>query len=142
MVSRRFSPAFRAWLSTGPIRRFRPALFLSTVLSRPMKRIPIPDDGLVNFFGVRDENLRYLEDLLNIQISSRGGELFLEGEEDNFRVIEKLLWQLTELMESGYKLSKSDFKTAVELLCENPQYELKNFFLDNRIKVSSSKSLF
>ena len=44
-----------------------------------MTRIPIPGEGGLSFFGIRDRNLRSLEHDLGLTLASRGDILLAEG---------------------------------------------------------------
>jgi phosphate starvation-inducible PhoH-like protein len=45
-----------------------------------LKKLTLPDEGLEVLFGPYDENIRYLESLLNVRIGARGSEVTIEGE--------------------------------------------------------------
>jgi len=45
-----------------------------------MRKGAVPERGAEAFFGPNDENLRYLEEQLKVQIKGRGPELLVEGE--------------------------------------------------------------
>jgi len=98
--------------------------------------LTLTDEGVHTLFGVHDENLRMLEDQFRIKISARGGEVFMQGDEDSVASAEKLLGQMQELMERGYPLKRSDLSTAVRVLRERPETNLVDFFLDDSLQPS------
>ena len=77
-----------------------------------MKRITVPEEGIETLFGSYDENLKHLESLFNVRIRTQGHELLVEGESPDLDKVNRIVDQLSSLMRDGYKLSKSDVKTA------------------------------
>jgi phosphate starvation-inducible protein PhoH and related proteins len=85
-------------------------------------------------FGNHDENLRAIEDAFQVKISSRGGEIFVTGE--NSGQVENLLGQLQQLIGQGFPMQKSDVATGVRVLREQPDANLVDFFTDESLQAS------
>ena len=92
------------------------------------------DEGTHALFGNRDENLRMLEDEFGVKISSRGGEIFVQGAAERVAPVEKLLDQMQNLIEQGYPLKKSDLSTSVRVLRDRPEINLVDFFTDDAVQ--------
>jgi hypothetical protein len=45
-----------------------------------LKKIELPPQGLKTLFGVQDQNIKYLETLLDVRIGARGNELLIDGD--------------------------------------------------------------
>ncbi len=99
-----------------------------------MQRITLPERGAEALFGVRDENLRFLESALHVRIKNQGGDLLVEGPNGAEKIAAELLGQLSELMKEGYAVSPADVRTAAQLLAEDPQVRLRDFFLRSAIR--------
>lgn len=85
-------------------------------------------------FGNHDENLRTIEDMFGVKISSRGNEIFVGGSPDNIAPVEKLLGELQLLIDRGYPLKKSDVQTGVRVVRDKPDTNLVDFFTDDAIQ--------
>src|SRR6266404_4714798 len=94
----------------------------------------LDDEGTHTLFGNRDENLRMLEDEFKVRISSRGGEIFVQGAAESVAPVEKLLTEMQDLTEQGYPLKKSDLSTGVRVLRDRPETSLVDFFTDDAIQ--------
>src|SRR5262249_57784316 len=81
----------------------------------------LDDEGTHTLFGNHDENLRMLEDEFDVQISSRGNEIFVKGEAASVAPVEKLLAQMQKLIEQCYPLQRSDVSPSTRLLRDLPQ---------------------
>jgi len=93
-----------------------------------MKKIALPHEGLDTLYGAHDANLKHIESLLNVQIRTHGDELIVEGDKSNEQRVERLFDQLTALMQGGYELAGGDVRTAAELVVDNPNINLREYF--------------
>ena len=93
-----------------------------------MKKIALPQEGLEALYGAHDANLKHIEALLNVQIRTHGDELIVEGAKADEQRVALIFEQLTSLLSKGYVLSNGDVKTAVQLLVENPDLDLRDYF--------------
>ena len=107
-----------------------------------MRKIQIPPQYLEILTGRLDENLKSMERLTRARISARGDEIFIDGDEEASVKAERLLSSLVGLLESGYTVTNGDIKTAAELLQEDPNLNLKNFFFSSRIIPSTRKTVY
>ena len=96
----------------------------------------LDDEGTQTLFGLRDENLRMLEDEFKVKISSRGGEIFINGSPDSVASAEKLLAEMQDLIEQGYPVKKSDLATSVRVLRDRPETNLVEFFTDDKVQAA------
>jgi phosphate starvation-inducible PhoH-like protein len=96
----------------------------------------LDDQGTHTLFGNHDENLRMLEDAFGVKISSRGSEIFVQGNADSVAPVEKLIDQMQTLIEQGYPLKKSDLFTGVRVLRDRPETNLVEFFTDDALQAA------
>ena len=96
--------------------------------------LTLSDEAVHTLFGVRDENLRMIEETFGVRISARGGEVFSQGEPSDVALAEKLLAQMQELMARGVTLGRSDIATAARVLRDHPETNVVDFFTDDTIQ--------
>jgi phosphate starvation-inducible PhoH-like protein len=106
-----------------------------------MRRIAMPDDGIETLFGSFDENLRHLESALNVSLKTRGHQVVIEGSQDNLSRAERVLEQLAALLRSGYRFERGDVKTAAQLLAEDPDAELTDYFLKGAARAAGRRQV-
>jgi phosphate starvation-inducible protein PhoH and related proteins len=106
-----------------------------------MKKIQVPQQYFELLVGRMDENLKAIEKYLDVRVSGRGNEVFLDGEEANVQQAELLVQKLLVLLQNGYTISNGDIRTSVALLKQNPDLDLSQFFLSNRIIPSTKKNV-
>jgi phosphate starvation-inducible PhoH-like protein len=91
-------------------------------------RITVPEEGIATLFGPFDENLKYLESLLGVQIRTQGHELLVEGAPTDVSKVERLIGQLASLFREGFTISKGDVKTASQLVAQDENVDLRDYF--------------
>src|SRR5512133_2395178 len=94
-----------------------------------MRKIAVPEDGIETLFGSYDENLRFLESLLNVSIRTQGQDLLVEGDPATTEKIERIVAGLSALVRDGYRVRNGDVKTAAQLVSENASVDLRDYFL-------------
>jgi phosphate starvation-inducible PhoH-like protein len=94
-----------------------------------MKKIAVPEEGIETLFGARDANLKHIESLLDVEIRTQGHEVIVEGDPASERRVQQIFDQLTSLIDEGYTLADGDVKTAAQLLVENADLDLRDYFL-------------
>src|SRR3954467_11852339 len=93
-----------------------------------MKKIALPHEGLDTLYGAHDANLKHIESMLNVELRTHGDELIVEGDKSAEQRVERLFDQLTALLQGGYELGASDVKTAADLVLDNPNVNLREYF--------------
>jgi phosphate starvation-inducible protein PhoH and related proteins len=94
-----------------------------------MKKIALPEEGIETLYGARDANLKHIESLLNVEIRTQGGEITIEGDPKDELRAQLIFKQLKDLIDEGYPLDNGDVKTAAQLLVENADLDLRDYFL-------------
>jgi phosphate starvation-inducible PhoH-like protein len=106
-----------------------------------MRKIQIPEEGAESLFGTYDENLKQLESQFAVRIRTAGSELIVEGDPADVARAERVLDQLTSLMRGGYRLAKGDVKTAAQLVAQDDNVELAEYFLRSGAKTSGKRQV-
>ncbi len=107
-----------------------------------MTRIPIPGEGGLAFFGIRDRNLRALEEILGLTLSSRGEVLLAEGPEDQIALLAAALEGLAALhrdLDQRYRMA--DLRAALRILGQDPGASLREYFIETVINPSPGKAV-
>src|SRR5258706_2278594 len=94
-----------------------------------MKKISLPEEGIETLYGARDANLKHIEALLTVQIRTHGGEITIEGDPKDELRAQLIFKQLKDLVDEGYPLANGDVKTAAQLLVDNADVDLRDYFL-------------
>jgi phosphate starvation-inducible PhoH-like protein len=93
-----------------------------------MKKIAVSQEGIETLYGPHDANLKHIESLMDVEIRTQGDELIVEGSRSSEQRVEKLFDQLAQLRDSGYELTSADVKTAAELVVDDPNVDLRDYF--------------
>ncbi|MCC7008978.1 MAG: PhoH family protein [Acidobacteria bacterium] len=106
-----------------------------------VRRIAMPDEGIETLFGSFDENLRQLESALNVSLKTRGHDVVVEGTPDDLVRAERVFGQLAGLLREGYRFSRGDVKTAAQLLTQDPETELGDYFLKGAARAAGRRQV-
>ena len=94
-----------------------------------MKKITLPEEGIETLFGSHDANLKHIESVLDVRLSTQGAQLIVEGGKAEEARVATIFEQLQQLREAGYELTNGDVKTAADLIVENADLDLRDYFL-------------
>src|ERR1044072_8180368 len=94
-----------------------------------MKKIALPQEGLETLYGSHDANLKHIESLLDVEIRTQGDELIVNGSRTAEAGAEQIFDQLKLLLAAGYVFANGDVKTAAQLVIDNPEIDLRDYFL-------------
>jgi phosphate starvation-inducible PhoH-like protein len=92
-------------------------------------------DGVAEFFGTHDGNIKYLESLLKVQVHiDDQNQLTIDGDDHNVQLVERLIEDYTQLRSEGVKFGNGDLKSIIRIISEDTSQSLRGV-------VTSSKSL-
>ena len=98
--------------------------------------------GIESLFGTRDENIRLLENQLNLKTRlTDGGSLELEGEERDVRRAERILEDYADLVQSGHVFSNGDLNSYIRLLTADPDVSLRRLVESGKSRSFGKKVL-
>ncbi len=106
-----------------------------------LKKIELPPQGLNTLFGVQDQNIKYLETLLDVNIGARGNELMLDGDARDIETVEQILRDFSELFDEGNRFSDKELRDAFKQIAEDRAYSLKDYFTRARFNPSGKKQV-
>jgi phosphate starvation-inducible PhoH-like protein len=109
--------------------------------SAVLKKVNIPEEGVRALFGPYDENIKYLESLLGINVNLRGNELIIEGEEEDVELVETILRDYAALFEEGRQMSNDELKSAFKQIAEDRAYTLRDYFTKTRLNPAGKKQV-
>lgn len=94
-----------------------------------IRRVVFSDNQVAQLlFGEQTQNLKLIEDVLEVKIHLRGTTLQILGEPSLAAVAGDLLEQLYELARSGFPLALADVNHAARLLKQDPQARIRDYF--------------
>ncbi len=106
-----------------------------------LKKIELPPQGLKTLFGVQDQNIKYLESLLDINIGARGNELLIDGDPQDIQTVEQVLNDFSDLFNEGNVFSDKELRDAFKQISEDRAYSLKDYFTRARFNPSGKKQV-
>ncbi len=106
-----------------------------------IKKIELPPRGLNTLFGVQDQNLKYLETLLDISIGARGNEITIDGDPQNIQTVEQILRDFSDLFDEGNSFTDKELRDAFKQIAEDRAYSLKDYFTKARFNPSGKKAV-
>lgn len=85
------------------------------------KKIIIENVNMLDFLGFNDSNLRILEDRFNTSITVRGDNVILKGVIEEVEIIEKVLKEMTYVLNTSGRLETNDVNTILDLTLEGKE---------------------
>jgi phosphate starvation-inducible PhoH-like protein len=82
------------------------------------KRIVLENVDMLSLLGMNDSNLKLVEDRFNASISVRGENVFIKGVLEEIELIEKILKEMTYVLNTNGSLSRQDVETILDLTIE------------------------
>ncbi len=106
-----------------------------------MKKIELPPRGLETLFGVHDQNIKYLESLLDVRINARGQDLTVDGDPKDVETVERILEDFAELFSEGKTFTDKELREAFAQIAEDRAYSLRDYFTKARFNPSGKKQV-
>ena len=91
-------------------------------------------DETISVVGHHDKHLKIFEDYYNVEISLRGDQLYLFGDEKKAEIIRQVLLALVELHRKGKDIAERDVLYAIKMNEQHRLGELESLF-DERYKI-------
>jgi len=92
-------------------------------------------DGVAEFFGTHDGNVKYLESLLKVQVQiDDQNNLTIDGDDHNVDLVERLVQDYAQLRSEGVRFDNGDLKSIIRIISEDTTQSLRGV-------VSSTKTL-
>lgn len=101
-------------------------------------------DEIISVVGHHDKHLKIFEDYYNVEISLRGDQLYVYGDEAKASEVREVLVALVDLHRKGKDVTERDVLYAIKMNGQNRLGELESLF-DERykiIKTTQGKTIF
>src|ERR1051325_11310309 len=83
-------------------------------------------DGVAEFFGTHDGNIKYLESLLKVQVHIDGeNNLTIDGEDAHVQLVERLVEDYAQVRAEGVKFTNGDLKSIIRIISEDTSQSLR-----------------
>ena len=91
-------------------------------------KISVEDIDSVHLYGRRDANLRLLRDSFDANITARGGEITVEGDDEEVERVVAVLTEMASLVRRGRAVRREDVSYAVRMVKEDRGDELTRLY--------------
>ncbi|MBA2341423.1 MAG: PhoH family protein [Pyrinomonadaceae bacterium] len=106
-----------------------------------MKKIELPPRGIETLFGVHDQNIKYLESLLDVSINARGQDLSVDGDPKDVTTVERILEDFAALFSEGKTFTDRELREAFAQIAEDRAYSLRDYFTKARFNPAGKKQV-
>jgi phosphate starvation-inducible PhoH-like protein len=106
-----------------------------------VKQIELPPKGLETLFGVHDQNIKYLESLLDVQINGRGHSLTVDGDPKDVATVQQILEDFSVLFAEGRQFTDKELREAFAQIAEDRAYSLHDYFTRSRFSPAGKKQV-
>jgi phosphate starvation-inducible PhoH-like protein len=106
-----------------------------------LKKIELPPRGIETLFGVHDQNIKYLESLLDVRVNARGQDLTIDGSPDDVATAERIIEDFSQLFSEGKTFTDRELREAFAQIAEDRAYSLHDYFTKARFNPSGKKQV-
>ena len=106
-----------------------------------MKKIELPPRGLETLFGVHDQNIKYLESLLDVRIDARGQDVSIDGDPADVETAQRILEDFSELFKEGRHFTDKELREAFAQIAEDRAFSLRDYFTKARFNPAGKKQV-
>jgi phosphate starvation-inducible PhoH-like protein len=106
-----------------------------------LKKIELPPRGIETLFGVHDQNIKYLESLLDVRVDARGQDLTIDGDPKDVATVERILEDFTALFSEGKTFTDKELREAFAQIAEDRAYSLRDYFTKARFNPTGKKQV-
>jgi phosphate starvation-inducible PhoH-like protein len=106
-----------------------------------LKQIELPPRGLETLFGVHDQNIKYLESLLDVQINGRGHSVTVDGDPKDVETVQQILQDFSDLFSESRQFTDKELREAFAQIAEDRAYSLRDYFTRSRFSPAGKKQV-
>jgi len=106
-----------------------------------LNKIELPPRGLETLFGVHDQNIKYLESLLDVRINARGQDVSIDGNPKDVETAERILEDFSELFKEGRQFTDKELREAFAQIAEDRAFSLRDYFTKTRFNPAGKKQV-
>jgi phosphate starvation-inducible protein PhoH and related proteins len=106
-----------------------------------LKKIELPPRGLETLFGVHDQNIKYLESLLDVRIDARGQDVSIDGDPADVETVQRILQDFSDLFKEGKHFTDKELREAFAQIAEDRAFSLRDYFTKTRFNPAGKKQV-
>ena len=106
-----------------------------------MKKIELPPRGLETLFGVHDQNIKYLETLLDVRINARGQDVSIDGDPKDVTTAESIIDDFSALFQEGRQFTDRELREAFAQIAEDRAFSLRDYYTKSRFNPAGKKQV-
>jgi phosphate starvation-inducible PhoH-like protein len=106
-----------------------------------LKKIELPPKGLETLFGVHDQNIKYLESLLDVRIDARGQDVSIDGDPRDVETAQSILEDFSDLFKEGKHFTDKELREAFAQIAEDRAFSLRDYFTKARFNPAGKKQV-
>jgi phosphate starvation-inducible PhoH-like protein len=106
-----------------------------------LKKIELPPRGLETLFGVHDQNIKYLESLLDVRIDARGQDVSIDGDPKDVETVQRVLEDFSDLFKEGKHFTDKELREAFAQIAEDRAFSLRDYFTKARFNPAGKKQV-
>jgi phosphate starvation-inducible PhoH-like protein len=106
-----------------------------------LKKIELPPKGLETLFGVHDQNIKYLESLLDVRIDARGQDVSIDGDPKDVETAQSILEDFSDLFKEGKHFTDKELREAFAQIAEDRAFSLRDYFTKARFNPAGKKQV-
>jgi len=106
-----------------------------------LKKIELPPRGLETLFGVHDQNIKYLESLLDVRIDARGQDVSIDGDPKDVETAQRILEDFSDLFKEGKQFTDKELREAFAQIAEDRAFSLRDYFTKTRFNPAGKKQV-
>jgi len=101
----------------------------------------LPPRGLETLFGVHDQNIKYLESLLDVRIDARGQDVSIDGDPADVETAQRILEDFSDLFKEGKHFTDKELREAFAQIAEDRAFSLRDYFTKTRFNPAGKKQV-
>jgi phosphate starvation-inducible PhoH-like protein len=106
-----------------------------------LKKIELPPRAIETLFGVHDQNIKYLESVLDVRVNARGQDLNVDGDPRDVETVERILEEFADLFREGKSFTDRELREAFAQIAEDRAYSLRDYFTKARFNPAGKKQV-
>jgi len=92
-------------------------------------------------FGVHDQNIKYLESLLDVRIDARGQDVSIDGAPADVETAQRILEDFSDLFKEGKHFTDKELREAFAQIAEDRAFSLRDYFTKARFNPAGKKQV-
>jgi phosphate starvation-inducible PhoH-like protein len=106
-----------------------------------LKKIELPPRAVETLFGVHDQNIKYLESILDVRVDARGSDLTLDGGPEDVETAARIVEDFAALFREGKTFTDKELREAFAQIAEDRAYTLRDYFTKARFNPAGKKQV-